>query len=292
MARWGDGRLGEVSSSPSGGIDWGSFEPNPPSKRVWVGLPTMSSVGKHLVESAGPSLTFCTSTRLAPGSLQRDPATGLWRVETHPAGKSDPPNRTATRHSVVLAAGSASSTFNVISPAAPELAAPAGTVGADCCWALLVAFREPLFPDGLPCDGALVKGSPSIAWFARDSSKPGRDAKFDCWVVHATAAWSNPLREQTGAETVAPLLAEWLRECGRDGQGGRPPAPEIAYVEAHRWNAAFPLNPLSPPEKCFWDARAGLGLAGDYCVGPRAGDAFESGRALARRVLESGVVKK
>ena len=73
-------------------------------------------------------------------------------------------------------------------------------------------------------------------------------------------------------------------------RAGSPAAPEIAYVEAHRWNAAFPLNPLAPPERCFWDAEARLGMAGDWCVGPRAGDAFESGRALARRVLQSGVL--
>lgn len=253
----------------------------------------MSNVGRHLVENAGPTLSYATSTRLAPGSLSRDAKTGLWRVESHPAGKDEPGSRTASHHSVVLAAGSASSTFNVISPVAPELAAPAGTVLSDCCWALLVAFREPLFKAGTgpPCDGALVKGSQSLAWLAHDSSKPGRGADgLDCWVVHATAAWSNPLREQTKDKVVQPLLAEWLRECGRDGAGGNPAAPEIAYVEAHRWNAAFPLNPLSPPERCFWDAEARLGLAGDWCVGPRSGDAFESGRALARRVLQSGVL--
>lgn len=250
----------------------------------------MSSIGRHLVAAAGPTLSYSTSTRLAPGSLSREPD-GRWRVETHPTG--DTQNRTATRHSVVLAAGSASSAFNVISPVGPELAAPAGTVDADCCWALLVAFRSPLFGGAppLPLDGAMVQGSSSLSWIARDSSKPGRAAgSLDCWVVHATAAWSNPRREQGKSEVVGPLLAEWLRECRRDGAGGNSAAPEIAYVEAHRWNAAFPLNPLSAPERSFWDAGSGLGLCGDWCIGPRSGDAFESGQALARRVLQSGVV--
>ena len=48
-------------------------------------------------------------------------------------------------------------------------------------------------------------------------------------------------------------------------------------------NAAFPLNPASQP--CYVDGAAGLGLCGDWCIGPRAGDAWESGQAAARALL-------
>ena len=54
------------------------------------------------------------------------------------------------------------------------------------------------------------------------------------------------------------------------------------YQEAFRWNAAFPLNPAAAPGGFYADEALQLGMCGDWCVGPRAGDAFESGVALAK----------
>lgn len=52
---------------------------------------------------------------------------------------------------------------------------------------------------GLPFNGALVTGSPSLAWLARDSSKPGRTVPQrgagEAWVVHASPDWSNERRD-------------------------------------------------------------------------------------------------
>ena len=60
------------------------------------------------------TLAVVTGTRAAPGSLRREGDS--WLVSTHP--KPEPGKTTITHHRVVIAAGSASSTFNVISPVA------------------------------------------------------------------------------------------------------------------------------------------------------------------------------
>jgi len=281
VARWGASRLGAVDCAASGRIDWSTFAPHQPSKRAYVGLPSMSAVGRHLLASAAArpgagSLAVATGTRAAPGSLRREDA--VWLVDTHP--KAEPGATTTTRHRVVVAAGSASSTFNVISPVAATLAAAAGAVRADACWGLLVAFEEPLFGTaGCVADGVLVSGSASIAWAARNSSKPGRNDDGDCWVVHATASWSNARRELKADAAAQALLQEWSLACGL----ATPPA--ALHAEAFLWNAAFPLNPAAPAEGCFADAALSLAMAGDWCVGPRAGDAWASGVAAANAVL-------
>ena len=255
-------------------------------QRAFVGVPSMTAVGKRLLAAAAAApgagrLVVASGTRVAPGSLRRDG--DAWLAGTHP--KAAPETAHTTRHRVVVAAGSASSTFNVISPVAPELAAVAGGVRADACWGLLVAFAAPLFgAKGEPCgfDGARITGSDSLAWAARDSSKPGRQSSPECWVVHAAPGWSNARRGAAKEEVAAELLAEWLAACGLSTPGA---APAATHTEAFLWNAAFPLNPAAPPRGCFADATARLAMAGDWCIGPRAGDAWASGAACAAAVL-------
>ena len=284
VARWGaGGRLGTVGCDAAGTLNWSSFAPQPPSKAAFVGVPTASVVGRHLLAAAlarpgAGALAVATGTRAAPGSLRREG--DAWLVSTHP--KPEPGKATTTQHRVVVAAGSASSTFNVINPVAPALAAAAGAVRADACWGLLVAFATPLFGDaGCVADGVLVSGSSSLAWFARNSSKPGRqsDSGADCWVVHAMPSWSNERRELKADAVAQALLQEFRQACGLAA------TPPTVHVEAFLWNAAFPLNPASPAEDCFADASLRLAMAGDWCIGPRAGDAWASGVAAAHAVL-------
>ena len=145
----------------------------------------------------------------------------------------------------------------------------------------MIAFEAPLFGNaGCVADGVLVEGSASVAWAARNSSKPGRgDGGADCWVVHATPAWSNARRELKADAAAHALAQECCLACGLAA------TPATLHLEAFLWNAAFPLNPASPAEGCFADASLRLAMAGDWCIGPRAGDAWASGVAAANAVL-------
>ena len=72
-------------------------------------------------------------------------------------------------------------------------------------------------------------------------------------------------------------------------QVGRPPVFRISgtltplKMRAIFWPQATPLNPL--PQLFVWDERDRLGVAGDWCGGPRVEGAFLSGQALAEAVL-------
>ena len=287
VERWASGRLGTVECHDQR-LAASTFTPWSADKQAWVGVPSMSTVGKHLLVDAARQpgagkLTVALGTRVAPGTLRRDG--DAWLAETH--AKSTPEQRRSTRHRFVMALGSASSTFNIVSPVAPQLAAPAGMVQANCCWALMVAFAQPVTAGvaHLAFDGALVHGSDAIAWVANNSTKPGRrqpGSATECWVVHASPEWSNARRDAAADTVVGELLAAFAECMGQQSM------PAVVHLEAFRWNAAFPLSVAdSGGAGCFVDAQAGLGLGGDFCVGPRAGDAWHSGRMAAQAVLRA-----
>ena len=51
----------------------------------------------------------------------------------------------------------------------------------------------------------------------------------------------------------------------------------------HRWAYAQTLRPLGKSH--LWDARTGIGVCGDWCIGHRVEDGFVSGLELALAVV-------
>ena len=68
---------------------------------------------------------------------------------------------------------------------------------------MMLAFPSSL---GLEFEGAFVHGSP-LSWIARNSSKPGRNAEAETWVLHASAEWTHAHLDEP-AESIAQLLIE------------------------------------------------------------------------------------
>jgi predicted NAD/FAD-dependent oxidoreductase len=54
-------------------------------------------------------------------------------------------------------------------------------------------------------------------------------------------------------------------------------------VESHRWRFAQPDPPLAM--NCLFAEEQRIGVAGDWCGGPRVEGAFLSGLSLAERIL-------
>jgi predicted NAD/FAD-dependent oxidoreductase len=140
------------------------------------------------------------------------------------------------------------------------------------CWTAMMSFDAPLDA------GAEVRRwtSGPLTWAACDSSKPGRPGGPQCWVVHASPAWS---REHLDADAEDVAQSLW-REFSA-AVGGALPAP--ATLRAHRWRHAFVEQPLG--SACVVDEESAIGACGDWCVAPRVEAAFVSGRSLARSLL-------
>jgi predicted NAD/FAD-dependent oxidoreductase len=112
-----------------------------------------------------------------------------------------------------------------------------------------------------------------IAWLARESSKPGRNI-IERWTVQASAQWSAEHVHDEPARVQAKLLKAFAEVTGIRAEPG--------HADTHRWLCAKTEKPLGKSH--LWDAKTGLGLCGDWCLGHRVEDAFVSGLELALAV--------
>ena len=139
------------------------------------------------------------------------------------------------------------------------------------CWSVMLAVERPLAaPDLVEGNGA------PLALAIRDSAKPGRARRPETWVLHAGADWTRCRIDAPPDRVAAQMTRAFADRLGA-------PLPGSLTLTAHRWRFARVARPLGRP--CHWDAAAGLGLAGDWCEGPGLPAAWESGRALAARIL-------
>jgi predicted NAD/FAD-dependent oxidoreductase len=216
----------------------------------------MNAVCRHLAH--GVNVQF--NTRVAP--LQR---TGdRWTLSTTEGlelGAFD----------TVIVSAPADQTHQLLS-AAPEMAIRVAASSLRPCWSVMLALKSPL---ALDYAGAFVADS-ALSWIARNSSKPGRPADAEAWLLHASAAWSQEHLDSSPAD-VAPHLVEAFVQA----TGG--PALEVQSCSAHLWRFAIPAETLT--EACLFDPTLQLGTCGDWCAGPRVEGAFLSGMAAAGRVL-------
>jgi photolyase PhrII len=140
------------------------------------------------------------------------------------------------------------------------------------CWAVMVTMSSGW---SIPFDGAFVNLG-ALSWIARDSSKPGRPAGMETWVLHSAVDWAKEHIDDTSEHVAQLLISEATRitESVMPGQ---------IFVQAHRWLYSRPVESL--PEAFLWDNNGWLGACGDWCGGPRVEGAIRSGAALAGRVL-------
>ena len=231
-----------------------------PDARRRVPLPGMSALGRHMAEG----LDLLTGRHVS--ALMRGEAG--WIV-AHMDAALVRPGRPLPAVEPVMEGPFAAVlvTFPAEQAAAllpSPLAAPLRAITYAPCWTVMASFAGRLDqPDTLRELGP-------IGWAARDSAKPGRDARQENWVIQAGPEYSREFLEAAPEAVVAHLLAA----LG---------APAPLFALAHRWRYSLLETALGQP--CLWDTALALGYASDGCIAGRAESAWESGAALARRVV-------
>ena len=242
----------------------------PTRESHWVASPHMGALAAHWAAPLGDALHRGTAVAAIEADTL-EPA--RWQLRTQ--GAADASAVHAGFDAVLLAVPPGAARRLLEGPA-PALHAQLAHVAIAPCWSLQIAFPQASQP-GLPHLGPQWNCARSthhrIAWVARESSKPGRGS-IERWTVQASAGWS---REHLGDEP-ARIQAKLLRAFAEiTGIRATP-----AWAQARLWTEAKTETPLGRSH--LWDAKAGLGVAGDWCIGHRVEDAFVSGLELALSV--------
>ena len=238
------------------------WQPDWPDRRredgeLWVGTPGMTALPRFLARG-----------------LDIEYGARIVRLERHRRGWALLDDRGAAHvdFSLVVLAMPAPSAAVLAEPHT-MMAARVWSIAMAPCWAVMVAFEEPLA--GVP-DASFVN-DPVLPWFARNGSKPGRSTP-QSWVLHAGADWSRLEFDRPAGEVQKALLKRFSERVGRT-------LPRPRLSDSHRWRHARVEAPLG--EAFLLDRDAGIGFCGDWCLDARVEAAFLSGDSLGTALTES-----
>ncbi len=212
-------------------------------------------------------------------SIERDPIQKTkWQVRTEASDQSV--HVEGGFHQVVMAIPSIQAAELLKTLDQKAMLDQLASVKVAPCWTLMVAFpqiADHSSPFGPSWNAKRVEHS-RIAWLARESSKPHREAT-ERWTVQAPADWSQEHLEDDAQTVQAKLLRAFAEVTGIKA--------EPAYASVHRWRYAQTLKPLQTKDgkPYLLNEKAGLSVCGDWCIGHRVEDGFVSGLELALRLV-------
>lgn len=246
----------------------------PDKEAHWVPAPGMNALTSHWALPLVKQHNIELETRVT--RLERD-VLDARKWQLHTEGPGDAQHVYSDFDAVLLAMPSTPAhDLLQVSRQAKALAQKIGKVKVAPCWTLMLAFPQAMQP-GMKSFGPQWNAARSthhrIAWLARESSKPGRN-NVERWTVQASAAWSQEHLEDDPLRVEAKLLKAFSEVTGIRA--------EPAHVDSQRWRYAQTTQPLGKSH--LWDAKAGIGACGDWCLGHRVEDAFISGLELALTV--------
>ncbi len=222
---------------------------------AWVGVPGMNAIIKRM--AADHAVTWRS---LITGMARKN---DQWWL-TAEAGKIGP-------FDLVVLAIPAEQAAAILSLHDFVMARIALMARSQPCWTGMYVFDRRL--DGLP---SVIRNKGDIAWAARNSAKPGRTGT-EAWVVQASPGWSDA-RLGTPPEDVSAMLLTALL----DGTDSAPPQPIAAA--SHFWRYALSAG---TGHGALWNPDIGLGVCGDWLLGPRVECAWISGQRLAEACILS-----
>ena len=138
------------------------------------------------------------------------------------------------------------------------------------CYSLMLGFDEAL---DLDWDAAQLTGT-DISWIAVNNSKPGRSGDYSL-LVHSTNDWAEEHLDDD-VDTVKEYLCSQVAEI--IGQN----VYSAQHVDLHRWRYAN--IPRQDQNTLYIDSESKLAACGDWCKKGRIEEAFRSGFELAKEM--------
>ena len=235
-------------------FDLGLIAPWPPAgEDAWVGVPGMNAIIKQMAAAHVVAWSHLIKALIRTN--------GKWWLLGE-VGKAGP-------YDAVILAIPAEQAAAILSLHDFAIARIALTARSQPCWTSMFVFDQPL--DGLP---TVMRNKGAISWAARNSAKPGREGP-EAWVVQASGSWSLEYLERSPEAVSAMLYAAMSKQLGFQ-------IPEPITAVSHRWRYALSAG---TGDGALWNASIGLGVCGDWLLGPRVECAWQSGRILAERCI-------
>ena len=249
----------------------------------WVAVPGMDGLVAHWAEPLSHPSGQATASSLVLQTgvtqIERDTLDATrWQLRTESLG--DALHVYSGFDSVLLAVPPARARLLLeridgADKAATALLKKMSVVRVMPCWTLMLAFpqAQPALSHLGPQWNAARSTHHRVAWLARDSSKPGRGG-VERWTLQASATWSQEHQQDDSERITAKLLRAFSEITA------------VRAIPAHTRTRCWPEAQTQVPlgASHLWDAKAGLGVAGDWCLGHRVEDAFVSGLSLALAV--------
>lgn len=224
----------------------------PKSKPKIVGLKGMSNLVTPLAENL--DLHFNSAVKSI------NPHNNGWEVETiNKLGK--------TTFDIVV--------ITIPAPQARELLSTQLVISSDLnkvqfspCLAAMIAFEDKISIE----TNTFMSPNSELAWCARNSSKPNQQLLPDCWIVHASAGWSEKNIDSSKDEIAKNLLKIFSNTFHIK-------LPKVQFLAGHKWRYAFACLPLK--KDYILSSEKTLIVGGDWCLGNRAEDAYDTGLSIA-----------
>ncbi|WOL08953.1 hypothetical protein Cni_G17706 [Canna indica] len=254
--------------------------------KKYVGVPGMNSICKALCSESGVEAKYGTTV----GKMNWLHDRNLWSLiglDGQDLGQFD--GLVASDKNVVSSrfTGATGRPPPLDLASSPELAILSQDIPVNSCFALMLAFSEPL--SSIPVKGFSFKNSQILSWAYCDSSKPGRSCaspNCECWVLHSTAEYAHGVISKTGLKKLSSdALVEVAKDLLHEFQNTGINVPHPIFMKAHRWGSAFPAIAIGGNEKCLWDQNKRLAICGDFCASPNVQGAVLSGIRAASKIL-------
>ena len=229
------------------------------SEDVWVGVPTMNQIVRHMATT----LNVHWNVRITTAS------------QTHNGWTLSGEDQQVDGHfDILVLAIPSEQAVTILAQHDFGMAREAMLARFQPCWTAIFAFDAPL-----PTDASHLRDGDVIGWASRETNQPGRTG-LERWVVQASASWSADCLEEPADEVAEALLTALAKELRL------PPLQPIAQ-STHRWRFAMSTG-LGTGS--LWNSHIGLGVCGDWLLGPRIECGWLSGRHLSGKILVEELV--
>ncbi len=229
------------------------------SEDVWVGVPTMNKIVRHMAAT----LNVHWNMRITTASQTHNG----WTLSGEDQQVDGP-------FDILVLAIPSEQAVTILAQHDFGMAREAMLARFQPCWTAIFAFDAPL-----PTDASHLRDGDVIGWASRETNKPGRTG-LERWVVQASASWSADCLEEPAEEVAEALLTALAKELHL------PPLQPIAQ-STHRWRFAMSTG-LGTGS--LWNSHIGLGVCGDWLLGPRIECGWLSGRHLSGKILVEELV--